>query len=80
MHFKLTETQTKEPLDLVHTDLWGPSSMPSSKGCKYYMSFIDDYSRFTWIYFLSAKSQALDVFKEFKLKVENQLNRKIKAL
>jgi histone deacetylase 1/2 len=37
------------PLELVHTDVWGPA-LPSSGGFKYYVSFVDDYSRHTWIY------------------------------
>ena len=44
------------------------------------MSFVDAYSRFTWIYFLKNKSDALSVFKQFKSLVELQFNKKIKAI
>jgi hypothetical protein len=48
------------PLELVFSDVWGPA--PASVGRnKYYVSFIDDYSKFTWIYLLKNKS---DVFPE----------------
>jgi len=46
----------------------------------YYVSFIDDFSRNTWIYFLKKKSEVFDMFKEFKALVENQIEKKIKVL
>jgi len=46
----------------------------------YYVSFIDDFSRNTWIYFIKKKSEVFDRFKEFKALVENQTEKKIKAL
>ena len=42
----------KEPLELVHTDLCGPMQTPSLTGNVYFMSFIDDYSRKTWVYLM----------------------------
>ena len=67
-------------LELIHTDLWGPSPTISRNGYKYYISFIDDYSRYTWIYPLKLKSEAFEVFKLFKLQRENQFNTKVKML
>jgi hypothetical protein len=46
----------------------------------YYVSFIDDFSRKTWIYFLRKKLEVFEKFKEFKSLVENQTNKKIKVL
>jgi hypothetical protein len=46
----------------------------------YYVSFIDDFSRNTWIYFLRKKSKVFDRFKEFKALVENQTEKIIKVL
>jgi hypothetical protein len=46
----------------------------------YYVSFIDDFSRKTWIYFLRKKSEVFDRFKEFKALVENQTEKIIKVL
>jgi hypothetical protein len=56
--------------------------MPSTSLCRYvyYVSFIDDYSRKTWVYFLKSKDEALEKFKEFKALVENLSERKIKIL
>jgi hypothetical protein len=56
--------------------------MPSTSlsGHVYYVSFIDDYSRKTWVYFLKSKDEVLRKFKEFKALVENLSERKIKIL
>ena len=67
-------------LELVHSDVFGPVSVPSLGKSVYYVSFIDDFSRNSWIYFLRKKSEVFDKFKEFKALVENQIEKKIKAL
>jgi len=54
--------------------------MLSSMGFNYYVSFVDAYSRYTWIYFLKQKSETLSVFKQFKSLVELQLNQKMKSI
>lgn len=67
------------PLDLVCSDVWGPA--PQSVGRhKYYVSFIDDYSRFTWIYLLKNKSDVFQVFLNFQKLVEGLFNKKIITL
>ena len=70
----------KEPLELVHTDLCGQMQTLSLTGNVYFMTFIDDYSRKTWLYLLKHKSQAFDVFKIFKAMVEKESNIFIKVL
>ena len=69
-------------LDLIHSDLCGPMSFVSLRGYEYYVTFIDDHSRKTWIYFLKSKKskEFLQRFQEFKALVENQTGRKIRAL
>lgn len=54
------------PLELVHCDVWGPSPKVSFLGFKYYIVFIDDFSRYRWIYPLKTKSDALVSFQHFK--------------
>uniref|UniRef100_A0A2N9FHB7 CCHC-type domain-containing protein n=1 Tax=Fagus sylvatica TaxID=28930 RepID=A0A2N9FHB7_FAGSY len=61
-------------------DIWGPVRTPSKGGAQYFMSFIDDYSRKAWVYFLKNKSEAFAKFKIWKAEVENQTGRKIKCL
>ena len=55
-------------------------SSSSLSGYVYYISFIDNFSRKTWIYFLKEKSEVFNKFKEYKSLVENQKDRKIKIL
>ena len=49
-------------------------------GCSYFISFIDDYSRKAWIYILKQKSNVFEIFKKFKVLVENEKDLKIKYL
>jgi hypothetical protein len=60
--------------------VFGPVPVPSLGKSMYYVSFINDFSRNTWIYFLRKKSEVFDKFKEFKALVENQTEKKIKVL
>ena len=73
-------SRASKPLELIHTDLWGPAMLKSTSGAKYFILFLDDYSRYTWFYPLQTKDQALSVFKQFKLLVENQFDAQIKCL
>jgi len=68
------------PLQLVHSDICGPMQTKSLGKSSYFITFIDDYSRNCWVYFLKAKSEALDTFKKFKALVENERGCKIKCL
>ena len=56
--------------------------MPSTylNGYEYYVTFIDDYSRKTWMYFLKNKSEVFNKFNEFKTLIENHSKRRIKTL
>ena len=67
------------PLELVHTNVWGPAQV-SSGGFKYYVSFVDDYSRYTWIYLIKRKSDVEQIFYNFQNHVERILNAKIHAI
>ena len=67
-------------LDYIHSDVFGPVDVPSLSNSRYYVSFIDDYSRRTFVYFWKNKSKVFSWFKEFKSLVENQTRRKIKCL
>ena len=78
--FQLSESVYDSPLQLVHTDLWGASPVLSSCVYRYFIGLIDAYSRFTWIYLLRNKSDALPTFVNFKTQVELQLDSKIKCI
>ncbi|KAL0406291.1 UNVERIFIED_CONTAM: Retrovirus-related Pol polyprotein from transposon TNT 1-94 [Sesamum latifolium] len=67
-------------LDLVHTDVYGPLSILARGGFSYLIIFTDDHSRYGYVYLMRYKYEAFGRFKEYRLEVENQTNRKIKAL
>ena len=77
--FPSSDNKSKEILDIVHSDVCGPMTATSLSGYVYYVSFIDDYSRKTWIYFLKGKNEVFSKFKEFKALVENLSEKKIKT-
>jgi hypothetical protein len=75
---KSTSVSTS-PLDLVFSDVWGPASESFGR-FKYYVSFIDDYSKFTWIYLLKRKSDVFQKFRDFQNHVERLFDKKILAM
>ncbi|KAJ8715602.1 hypothetical protein PYW07_010084 [Mythimna separata] len=78
--FKNTGTRASKLLQLIHSDLCGPMETSSIGGARYYVTFIDDYSRKVSVYFMKNKSETLEKFKEFKNLVENETNKRIKIL
>jgi histone deacetylase 1/2 len=68
-----TSTTTR-PLELIHSDICGPFPIASRNGSKYILTFVDDFTRMTWLYFLKEKSQTFEAFKQFKTSVENKVN------
>ena len=77
---KTGKTPKAEKLELVHTDVWGPSPVQSLSGSLYYVTFIDDSTRKVWIYFLKKKSEVFDIFRKWKAMVENETGLKVKRL
>lgn len=67
-------------LDLVHTDVCGPFPEESLGGSKYFVSFVDDHSRFAWIFPIQSKSDVFAKFKAWLVMVENQHDTKLKIL
>ncbi|GJZ74972.1 putative ribonuclease H-like domain-containing protein [Tanacetum coccineum] len=69
-----------EPLQLLHMDLFGPTSIRSIDHKYYCLVITDDYSRFCWVFFLEHKDETYPILKDFLNLVENQLNKKVKAI
>jgi transposase InsO family protein len=72
--------RAKKPLELIHSDLCGPMPVASFGGNLYFITFIDDFSRKVWVYFLKEKSEAFQAFKDFKAEVEKSVSLPIKSL
>jgi histone deacetylase 1/2 len=67
--FSLSQHVATAPLELIYSDVWGPTQT-SVSGHNYYISFVDAYSRFTWLYLIKRKSDVFDVFLQFQSQVE----------
>ncbi|KAK2382823.1 putative mitochondrial protein [Trifolium repens] len=78
--FNIHSPRRPEILDLVHTHLCGPMKTRTVGGSAYFLTFVDDHSRKTWVYTLKSKSGVLSVFKKFKASVENETGKKLKCI
>ena len=64
--FKTGSHTSKDVLDYIHSDVWGLVSVSSHSEAQYFVSFINDYSRKVWIYFLKHKFNVFSIFKKWK--------------
>jgi len=78
--FPPSSSHAKNVLDLVHTDLCGPMGVDSIGGARYVMVLLDDHSRYPWVYFLRAKSDATKFFKDWLIKVERLTEHKLEII
>ncbi|GJV05723.1 putative ribonuclease H-like domain-containing protein [Tanacetum coccineum] len=69
-----------EPLQLLYMDLFGPTSIRSIDHKYYSLVVTDDLSRFSWVFFLGTKDETYSILKDFVTFIENQLNKKVKAI
>ena len=72
--------RASELLGLIHSDICGPMTTQARGGFLYFVTFIDDHSRFGYLYLMKYKSEVFEKFKEFRHKVEKQLGKSIKIL
>lgn len=83
---KITKTSHKliikksDPLDLIHSDICELDGTLTRNSKRYFITFIDDCSDYTYVYLMKNKSEALDMFKMYITEIENQLGKKIKRL
>lgn len=78
--FGSSSTQSRELLEIVHSDVCGKISEKSLGGAQYFLTFTDDKSRYSWVYILKSKDQVFDRFLEWKALVERSSKKKIKTL
>jgi hypothetical protein len=78
--FPHSSSVSKQPFDLIHCDIWGPFAVKSISGSSYFLTIVDDHTRFTWIHLLQHKSQTRNHIQTFFNMVETQFNSKIKSL
>lgn len=66
--------------EVLHIDIWGPFSVETVDGYRYFLTIVDDHSRATWIYLMRTKNEVLTLFPTFINQVENQYNVKVKSV
>jgi transposase InsO family protein len=72
--------RASEALQVVHSDVCGPFEVPSLGGSKYFVTFVDEFTRMMGLYTIKLKSEVFDVFKRFKVLIEKETGRSIKIL
>ena len=77
---RVSHERTSTPLEIIHSEIAGPLPHMSMGQEKYVLNFIDDFSRYCWVYFLKLNYEVFDDFKFFKALVENQSGRRLKIL
>ena len=78
--FKSVQERSNELLSLIHSDLCDFKATPSRGGKNYFITFIDDCTKYCYVYLLHRKDEALNSFKTYKAEVENQLEKKIQVI
>jgi hypothetical protein len=78
--YSLSNSRASTYLELLHMDIWGPFSTPTPHGHKYFLTIVDDYSRFTWVVLLKGKFETALKIPEFILFAESHFDHKVKIL
>lgn len=71
---------TVEAFPLLHVDIWGPVKYASRIKCNSFITIVDDYTRYTWIFLIKNKSEFLYIFTQFYEYVLTQFEKKIKCI
>jgi len=73
-------SRSSSAFELVHSDVWGPSRVPSIKGFRYFLLFVDNFSRMTWLYLLKERLEVSSVIESFFNEIKNQFSTSIRVL
>ena len=76
--FNSSESISIDIFDFIHSDVWGPSPVFSIGGSRYFVVFVDNYSRYSWIFHMKHRSELLQVYSNFAKMVETQFSKHIK--
>jgi transposase InsO family protein len=77
--FNNSESIESASFDLIHSDVWGPSPVPSMSGSRYFVIFVDDFSRYTLVFLMKSCYKLFDIYRNFAKMVETQFSKCIKA-
>jgi hypothetical protein len=75
--FPISLNKSDIPFILIHSDVWGPSPITTVSGIRWFVTFVDDCMRMTWLYLLKCKDEVFGVFQAFHAMIQNQFSAKI---
>ncbi|KAJ9697399.1 hypothetical protein PVL29_009289 [Vitis rotundifolia] len=78
--FPLILNKSPSPFMVMHSDVWGPSKVPTLSGSRWFVTFIDDCTRMTWLCLMKTKDEVNLLFKKFHKMIETQYNAKVRVL
>ncbi len=78
--FKRGQTKTSKPLELVHSDVCGKMGKKSVGGAEYFLTLMDDFTHYTWVFPLKTKDQVFQKFKDWQREVENLSGKRVITL
>ena len=78
--FERSTSRTIKPFDLIHADIWGATPIVFVNGARYFLLLVDDFSRFSWLYLLETKDEALLMFQRFQAMVERPFDTKVQCV
>ncbi|CAL5428100.1 unnamed protein product [Camellia sinensis] len=78
--FPISMHKSSVPFMVVHSDVWGPAKIPTLNGARWFVSFIDDYSRMTWVCLMASKNEVASLFQKFHTMVATQYQFPIRVL
>ena len=68
-----------KPFSIIHSDIWGPSRVHNISGARWFVSFVDDHTRVTWVFLMKEKSEVGSIFKFFHSMIQTQFQAKIQV-
>lgn len=80
VHFPAQPYKESQPFSLIHSDIWGPSRINNISGARWFITFIDDYTRVSWVYLLEEKSETARTFQNFHKMIKTQFQANIQIL
>ncbi|KAI5352266.1 hypothetical protein L3X38_005157 [Prunus dulcis] len=78
--YPLSTNKCTTPFMLIHSDVWGPSPITAPSGVRWFVTFIDDCTRMTWLYLLKNKNEVFSCFQSFHKQMKTQFNAQIQIL
>ena len=80
LHFSFNNKISSYAFDLIHMDVWGPYSVPTLDGFKYFLTIVNDATRATWLFLMKSKSDVRPLFLSFYTMVATQFGQNIKSI